>query len=91
MTGVRPSTSGVYYNAQNWRESPALRNAVTIPEFFRSKGYSVYGGGKIFHCLSWIKRSYGKQRNDPDIWDDYYPSKTQPMPEAFWPDHVVLR
>jgi choline-sulfatase len=91
MTGVRPSTSGVYNNSQNWRRSPVLRNAVTIPEFFRSKGYSVYGGGKIFHCLSWITKGYGKQRNDSDIWDDYYPSKSQPMPEAAWPDHVDKR
>jgi arylsulfatase A-like enzyme len=91
MTGVRPSTSGVYYNRQDWRKSPALAKAITIPEFFRSKGYSAVGGGKIFHCLSWIKNSYGTQRNDPDIWDEYYPSKIEPMPEAAWPDGAEVR
>jgi len=90
MTGVRPSTSGVYNNSQNWRKSPALAQAKTIPEFFRSKGYSAFGGGKIFHCLSWIKQGYGKQRNDPDIWDHYFPSKSQPMPDAFWPEGAKI-
>ena len=37
MTGIRPSTSGVYDNGQPWRESPALKNAVTIPQHFRAK------------------------------------------------------
>lgn len=91
MTGVRPSTSGIYNNSQNWRASPVLKDAITIPEFFRSQGYIVYGGGKIFHCLSWIKTGYGKQRNDPDIWDDYFPSKFQPMPEACWPEGMEHR
>ena len=91
MTGVRPSTSGVYYNAQSWRQSEAMKDALTLPEFFRGKGYSAVGGGKIFHCLSWITKGYGKQRNDPDIWDDYFPSKTQPMPEAAWPEGVEKR
>ena len=91
MTGVRPSTSGVYYNAQSWRKSEVMKDALTLPEFFRGKGYSAVGGGKIFHCLSWITDRYGKQRNDPDIWDDYFPSKTQPMPEAAWPEGVEKR
>jgi len=85
MTGVRPSTSGVYRNAQSWRSVPRLANAVTIPEHFRSGGYAASGGGKIFHALSWIREGYGKQRNDPDIWDAYFPSKDRPMPDALWP------
>ncbi len=90
MTGVNPATSGVYNNSQNWRSAPALKNAVTIPEFFRSQGYSVRGGGKIFHALSWIRRGYGKQRNDPTIWDRYFPSMDKPMPDAAWPeDHRI--
>ena len=30
MTGIRPSTSGVYLNPQPWRQSPVLKSAVTI-------------------------------------------------------------
>ncbi len=89
MTGIRPSTSGVYRNAQPWRNSPALKNAVTIPEHFRSLGYRVNGGGKIFHALSWIWERYGKDRNDPNIWDEYFPSKQRQMPDAIWPNEDV--
>jgi arylsulfatase A-like enzyme len=47
LTGVRPSTSGVYHNSQPWR--PALKNAVTLPQHFMAHGYTAVGGGKVFH------------------------------------------
>ena len=31
MTGILPSTSGIYKNPNPWRKSPVLKNAVTIP------------------------------------------------------------
>ena len=37
MTGVRPSTSGIYANKNEWRKSPVLANAKTIPEYFREQ------------------------------------------------------
>lgn len=80
LTGVRPSTSGIFANGAKWRESPALRDVVTLPGYFRHNGYRTVGGGKIFHALSWINYSYGASENDPDAWDEYFPSKQQPMP-----------
>jgi arylsulfatase A-like enzyme len=47
LTGVRPSTSGVYHNSQPWR--PVLKDAVTLPQHFMAAGYRAEGGGKIFH------------------------------------------
>jgi len=86
MTGVRPSTSGIYANQHDWRKSPALANVKTIPEYFRDKGYTVKGGGKIFHACSWRQTTYGIDQNDPDIWDEYYPSKKRQLPVSVWPD-----
>ena len=63
MTGLRPSTTGIYNNGQWWR--PALPNVVTLPEHFRANGYHVEGGGKIFH--------HTLGNNPPEIWDDYHP------------------
>jgi len=63
MTGLRPSTTGVYNNGQWWR--PALPAVVTMPEHFRANGYSVHGGGKIFH--------HTLGNNPPDLWDEYFP------------------
>jgi arylsulfatase A-like enzyme len=70
MTGLRPSTSGIYTNEQPWRESPRLRDAVTLPQHFRAHGYRAIGGGKIYH---------GKFM-DPASWDTYFPSQSQDRP-----------
>jgi len=89
MTGVKPSTSGIYSNSHEWRKSPVLCNAKTIPEYFSEQGYIVKGTGKIFHALSWIQHGYGIDQNDPDIWDEYWPSKTRQLPESHWPEGAV--
>ena len=85
MTGVSPASSGVYNNGQDWRNSPRLAQAATIPEHFRAGGYKAFGCGKIFHALSWINFSYGKQQNEAKLWDHYWPSATSPLPEPQWP------
>jgi len=88
LTGIRPSTSGIYYNSPHWRRSPVLEKAVTIPEHFRTAGYSVVGGGKIFHALSWDnwdKEELSDGFNDPNCWDEYFPSKIKSMPPELWP------
>ncbi len=68
MTGVLPSTSGVYHNRQPWR--PALPEAVTIPQYFMAHGYWAGGSGKIYH----------DRYPDPLSWNEFFPSKTQQRP-----------
>ena len=86
LTGLRPSTTGIYGLVHyHWRELPALRDIVTLPQLFRQNGYYAAGAGKVFHALSWIDRSYGRNQNDAASWDDYYPSLEQPMPREVWP------
>ena len=63
LTGLRPSTTGIYNNGQWWR--PALPGVVTIPEYLRKNGYRVQGGGKVFH--------HTLGNNPLEIWDDYFP------------------
>jgi arylsulfatase A-like enzyme len=62
MTGLRPSTTGVYANSQWWK--PALPNAVTLPGYFKRNGYYVAGAGKMFH--------HEPGFNDPEAWHDYF-------------------
>jgi arylsulfatase A-like enzyme len=76
FTGVRPSTSGIYYNNQRWRQ--ALPDAVTIPQHFTSNGYFSAGCGKLFH--------HGKHAFDAQSWQDYYPDQSK-YPEQCMPDH----
>lgn len=71
MTGIRPSTSGVYLNSQPWRESPVLKEAVTIPQHFSAHGYRAAGSGKIFH----------DRFRDPQSWNDYWPALDRQRPD----------
>ncbi|MCO6456410.1 MAG: sulfatase [Pirellulaceae bacterium] len=68
MTGIRPSTSGVYHNPDPWRQ--ALPKAVTLPQHFMQHGYTALGSGKIYHGSF----------PDPASWDTYFPSKTRQTP-----------
>ncbi len=47
LTGLRPSTSGVYGNKSDWRRAVGKRK--TIMQRFMDAGYQVQGAGKIFH------------------------------------------
>ncbi|MBI1895001.1 MAG: sulfatase [Acidobacteria bacterium] len=70
MTGIRPSTSGIYDNGQPMRRSPVLRDAVSLTQHFMANGYRAIGGGKIFHGAY----------PDRQSWDDYFPSQTRNKP-----------
>jgi arylsulfatase A-like enzyme len=52
LTGVAPWASGYFgYQQQqtHFRTLPALKDALTIMEYFDQSGYEVHGSGKIFH------------------------------------------
>ena len=70
LTGIRPSTSGIYHNSQPWR--PVLPKAVTLPQHFMKHGYYVAGSGKIFHG----------RFEDPPSWHDYLRRRRDPRPTA---------
>lgn len=47
MSGLRPSTSGVYDNGIDFR--PLIAPELALPHLFRQAGYFVHGAGKIYH------------------------------------------
>ena len=47
LTGVRPTSLGIYDLGTNFRLSAT--DAVTLPQYFISHGYRAEGLGKIFH------------------------------------------
>lgn len=59
MSGLRPSSTGVYDNGQDWR--PVIAKERTLTTQFRKAGYKVLGAGKIYH--SSVHRE--------GEWDDY--------------------
>jgi arylsulfatase A-like enzyme len=59
MSGMRPSTTGVYHNPNDYR--PHIASELTLNSYFRASGYRVTGAGKIYH---------GAFERFED-WDDY--------------------
>lgn len=49
MTGLRPSTTGVYGLAPGLRDVESLKNHVTLPQTFTRAGYTTFTCGKIYH------------------------------------------
>ncbi len=78
MTGIRPSTSGVYHNPQPWRL--AMPDVVTLSQHFMNQGYWAGGSGKIYHG------SYP----DPESWNDFFPSKKSQRPPGARPKKTPL-
>lgn len=73
LSGRHTYRTGMYSNYQSWRD--VMPDVVTLPEYFASQGYWTGGAGKIFH----------NGQPAPEVWDAYYPSKENPMPEYHYP------
>ena len=63
LTGLRPGTSGVYNNSDDWRKI-VPEGTVTVPLHFKNNGYYVVGAGKIYH-------GGAGGFNRLSDWDDY--------------------
>ncbi|MFN0111943.1 MAG: sulfatase-like hydrolase/transferase, partial [Blastocatellia bacterium] len=66
MSGMRPSTTGVYDNGIDWR--PLVPQDQTLVTHFRRNGYYTAGAGKIYHGGFDRKEEwddYGKERGGP--------------------------
>lgn len=71
MSGLRPSTTGVYENRDDWRG--VIDRDKTLTTCFRRAGYYVAGAGKIYHG------AYPRT----DEWDDYLESEGKdPAPKG---------
>src|SRR5262249_19023480 len=49
LTGLRPTTTGVYALNVWFRNAPESRDVVTLPQHFMNNGYRVLTCGKVFH------------------------------------------
>ena len=71
MSGMRPSTTGVYDNGEDWR--PQIPTEKTLNDVFRKAGYWVGASGKIYHG--------GYDRHED--WDEYHhPRGGDPKPKG---------
>ena len=91
LTGLRPSTSEVYTNQDRLRDfHPKI---TTMPEAFRTAGYKVTGGGKVFHgdfpySRLWVDYSGATELpwsafdHTPRLWDEYLTFPADPVPSG---------
>lgn len=49
MTGLRPTTTGIYGMQPRHREIEATQNVVTLPQYFANHGYRTLSAGKVLH------------------------------------------
>lgn len=71
LSGMRPSTTGVYDNNNDWRT--VIDPEKTLPTAFRRAGYRTYGAGKIYHG------SYDRHSE----WEDYLEDEgPEPKPKG---------
>lgn len=89
LTGVAPSTSGVYINSQDWRECSRLRDVSTLPLHFRDQGYKVLGGGKVYHAANLNVQGL-TGLIDPKPWHEFFPSKSRQLADEHVPANQAV-
>lgn len=65
LTGLRPSTTGIYGLSPSLRDVSLTRDAVTLPHYFRSQGYFTATYGKVHHDGTVPPRW---RTNEFDVW-----------------------
>lgn len=84
LTGLRPTTSGIYGPNVDFQTVAELRDTVTLPMHFRRNGYRAIGGGKIYHGSTIQPAGFRGYLHKPS-WDDFYPSMERQLPEEIRP------
>ena len=84
LTGLRPSTSGIYGNAPDWRGVEAFEDIATLPRHLRDHGYRTLGAGKIFHAHTFGPDGF-TGFNDTTAWDAFYPALDRQLTDEVGP------
>jgi arylsulfatase A-like enzyme len=76
LTGLRPSTTGIYALQPGIRVVASLRDHITLPQYFAAQGYHTFTSGKVFHDGSIAP---GERTKEFQVWGEVgrmpYPAK----------------
>jgi arylsulfatase A-like enzyme len=78
LTGLRPTTSGVYALQPWFRNAERFRDWVTLPQYLSRHGYRTLTTGKIYHD-AYPPRPQREDGSEFDIWG--YHGGMQPRPQ----------
>lgn len=89
LTGLRPSTSGVYGNSPDWRNLELFEGKPTLPRFFLDNGYQTFGAGKVFHAHTYSPTGFAGF-NDTRAWTEFWPALDRQLPDELTPPRVPV-
>jgi len=89
MTGLRPTTTGIYNLSPLHHELDTTKDVVTIPEFFEEYGYSTYAVGKVFHSTSSNKATFQNEGTETRFFGPVPDEKIVDIPLDMV-DHMLL-
>ena len=77
LTGLRPSTTGVYALAPWFRTAKGFEDAETLFQFFHRHGYTTRTCGKIFHD-AYPPKAERETGKEVDVWGHHAGGTTRP-------------
>ncbi len=91
LTGLRPTTTGVYALAPWFRTSEKLKDHQTVFQWFHKSGYTTLTGGKVFHDAYPPKLDRRDSGPEVDVWGTH--GGFTPRPKVKFvttPDNIAL-
>ena len=81
MSGLRPSTTGIYHNQQVWM--PHIGRGLCINDYLRKYGYTSLGAGKIYHYRNYRAEDWDEVVFPADDTLPNHPAKRRPGPFGY--------
>lgn len=81
MSGMRPSTTGIYDNQQVWM--PHIGRGLCINDYVRKFGYTSLGAGKIYHYRNYRPEEWDQVVFPVDDTLPNHPAKRRPGPFGY--------
>lgn len=85
LSGLRPSTTGLYTLQPGVRAVPRLRDHVMLPQYLAGRGYHTFSTGKIYHDGSIRPAERGREF---DEWGTNGPMPYPPAKLVATPDQI---
>jgi len=81
MSGMRPSTTGIYHNQQVWM--PHIGRGLCINDYLRKFSYTSLGAGKIYHYRNYRAEDWDEVVFPTDDTLPNHPAKRRPGPFGY--------
>lgn len=81
MSGMRPSTTGIYHNQQVWM--PHIGRGLCLNDYVRKFGYTSLGAGKIYHYRNYRAEDWDEVVFPTDDTLPNHPANRRPGPFGY--------